>query len=296
MDFRQLETFVATVEHKNFSAAAESLYLAQPTVSTHIHALEKELHVRLIRRTSKHFEITPEGQRLYNYAVALLQLQRKAVHELDRSSTRGLHIGASSIPGQFILPRLLTVYREQIPDVHFEVQLADSIEIIQQVERGTLDVGLVGTQIRANCVFHPIAVDELVVVTPNTPPYQQMQADGWSMEVLFQSPFLMRAERSGTTLEMEKFLAKWGLSVDDLQVAARVNDAETLLNCVICGLGISIMSRRMAEPQAELGRLLMCPLEQQTLLRQLYLIYQKDDCLPELVQQFVSFAEKQLDT
>lgn len=295
MDFRQLETFVATVEHKNFSAAAESLYLAQPTVSAHIHALEKELHVRLIRRTSKHFEITPEGQRLYNYAVTLLQLQRKAVHELDRSGTRELHIGASSIPGQFILPKLLAAFREKMPGVRFEVRLSDSIEVVRQVERGALDVGLVGTQVRADCVFQPVAADELVIVTPNTSEYRQMQKAGWSMETLFQSPFLMRTEHSGTTVEMEKFLAKWGLSAADLHVVARLNDAEALINCVIYGLGISIMSRRMAEPQAKLGNLLICPLEHQTLLRQLYLIYQKDDCLPELVQHFVSFAEQELD-
>ena len=78
MDFRQLEAFVSTVEHKSFSAAAAALYLSQPTISSHVHSLEKELRVQLIHRTTKRFEVTSEGQRLYEYAVALLQLQIQA--------------------------------------------------------------------------------------------------------------------------------------------------------------------------------------------------------------------------
>ena len=294
MDFRQLETFAATVEHRSFSAAGESLYLAQPTVSAHIHALEKELHVRLIHRTSKQFEVTPEGQRLYQYAKSILQLQHKAVHELDRTKTRTLHIGASSIPGQYILPELLARYHEKEKEILFEVSLDDSTEIVERLERGTLDLGLVGTRTHARCVFHPVAADELVIATPNTPYYRKLQKEGWSMEALLRSPFLMRSGHSGTAVEWERFLAEQGVSGGDLQVVAHINDAEALLGCVMQGLGISVVSRRMAQPQAEQGKLLVCPLKQRKLVRQLYLIYPADDCLPDGVKDFIAFAEKEL--
>ena len=92
MEFRQLEAFVATVDHRSFSAAAEALYLSQPTISSHIQALEGELQTKLIRRTTKKFEITPEGQQLYEYAVALIRLQQKAVSELSNEDTRAMEI------------------------------------------------------------------------------------------------------------------------------------------------------------------------------------------------------------
>ena len=81
MDFRQLEAFIATVDHQSFSAAAEALYLSQPTISSYIHSLERELNTQLIRRTTKKFEVTVNGQQLYEYAVALLRLQQKAITE-----------------------------------------------------------------------------------------------------------------------------------------------------------------------------------------------------------------------
>ena len=89
MEFRQLEAFIATVEHRSFSAAAEALFLSQPTISSHIQALESELQTKLIRRTTKKFEVTPEGQQLYEYAVALIRLQQKAVSELSNTGVRG---------------------------------------------------------------------------------------------------------------------------------------------------------------------------------------------------------------
>ena len=138
MDFRQLEAFIATVDHQSFSAAAEALYLSQPTISSYIHSLERELNTQLIRRTTKKFEVTVNGQQLYEYAVALLRLQQKAITELSNTGVKELHIGTSSVPGQCILPGLLAGYRETSPSVNFRITNGDSLDIIQKVEAGTL--------------------------------------------------------------------------------------------------------------------------------------------------------------
>ena len=83
MDFRQLEAFIATVDHQSFSAAADALYLSQPTISSYIHSLERELNTQLIRRTTKKFEVTINGQQLYEYAVALLRLSSAVAGNSD---------------------------------------------------------------------------------------------------------------------------------------------------------------------------------------------------------------------
>ena len=83
MDIRQLEAFVYTVKYQSFSLAAQKLYLSQPTVSSHINNLEKELHTRLLKRTTKSLSVTPAGQTLYNYAAEILNLQQKAILELS---------------------------------------------------------------------------------------------------------------------------------------------------------------------------------------------------------------------
>ena len=244
MEFRQLEAFIATVDHRSFSAAAEALYLSQPTISSHIQALEGELQTKLIRRTTKKFEITQEGQQLYEYAVALIRLQQKAVSELSNTGVRELHIGASSVPGQCILPSILAGYRQTAPNANFRITNADSLDIIQKVESGTLDLGLVGMRTESkHCIFEPFATDELVIAAPNNTYFQNKYGNKFSMQLL-KEPMIMRTEQSGTKQEAERLLQHFGLNDQDLNIVASMNDAEALRNCIIQGLGISIVSHR----------------------------------------------------
>ena len=293
MDFRQLEAFVSTVEHKSFSAAAAALYLSQPTISSHVHSLEKELQVQLIHRTTKRFEVTSEGQRLYEYAVALLQLQKKAINELSDAPKKELHIGASSVPGQCILPQILGNYRQLCPDVCFQVVFSDSLDIIQQVSNGTLDIGLVGTTAESRCAFVPFVSDELVVAVPNTPHYQELISSRTPLSQLLKEPIIMRTDHSGTMRETQQFLQRLQISMDDLNIIAYMNDAAAIQNCVIQGLGVSIMSRQTVEASAQRGDLLMVPLGEHALLRKLYIVYRESEFLPRPSLDFIRFFAEQ---
>ncbi len=292
MEFRQLEAFVATVDHRSFSAAAEALYLSQPTISSHIQALESELQTKLIRRTTKKFEITPEGQQLYEYAVALIRLQQKAISEVSNSGIRELHIGASSVPGQCILPNLLSGYQETSPGVNFRITNADSLDIIQKVESGTLDLGLVGMKTESkHCVFEPFATDELVIAAPNTPYFREKYGTKFSHELL-KEPMIMRTEQSGTKQEAERLLQQLGLSEQDLNVVASMNDAEALRNCIIHGLGISIMSHRMVQAQERQGSLLIYKMGEYVTPRKFYLVYQDGPYLPKAAEAFIRYIRQ----
>ena len=293
MDFRQLEAFVSTVEHKSFSAAAAALYLSQPTISSHVHSLEKELRVQLIHRTTKRFEVTSEGQRLYEYAVALLQLQKKAINELSDAPKKELHIGASSVPGQCILPQILGNYRQLCPDVCFQVVFSDSLDIIQQVSNGTLDIGLVGTTAESRCAFVPFVSDELVVAVPNTPHYQELISSRTPLSQLLKEPIIMRTDHSGTMRETQQFLQRLQISMDDLNIIAYMNDAAAIQNCVIQGLGVSIMSRQTVAASAQRGDLLMVPLGEHALLRKLYIVYRESEFLPRTSLDFIRFFAEQ---
>jgi DNA-binding transcriptional LysR family regulator len=149
------------VESRAFQPRTK-LYLSQPTVSAHVRSLEKELQVRLIRRTTKEFEITAEGERLYEYAKSILLLRRKALHELSDIYKKELYIGVSSVPGQCILPRILSDYRRAAPDLQFHIVQSDSLDIIRKVTDGSINVGIVGTTAKSDCTFVPFVLDELV--------------------------------------------------------------------------------------------------------------------------------------
>ena len=224
MDIRQLEAFVYTVKYQSFSLAAQKLYLSQPTVSSHINNLEKELHTQLLKRTTKSLSVTPAGQTLYNYAAEILNLQQKAILELSDKNQKLLHIGVSSVPSLYLLPELLSAYHQEMPDVRFRTSCSDSLDVIRKVTDGTCDIGLVGTKISDTpCRFLPVTSDELVIAAPATPHFQACLELKDPVSMLLKEPFLLREDTSGTKQETLYYLKNRGLSLDDLNVIAVIS-------------------------------------------------------------------------
>lgn len=290
MDIRQLEVFASVVENKGFLSSAQKLHLSQSTVSTHIAALEKELNTELIRRTTRTFELTPDGERLYIYATDILALQQRALKELSGKSKKVLLIGTSSVPAQCIVPQLLAAFHQRLPEIRYEVVRADSIDIIEKVAAGRLDFGFVGTKTDVPCAFRPIASDELVVATPNTEAYRKQHKGHILPDMLLKSPFLMREETSGTVKETMRFLSGIGISEDDMNIVARIGDAELLRLCIVEGLGISVLSYRTVEDLIRQGRVLAFTLGENAFRRDLYVVYRKIKYLPESAKAFINFS------
>jgi DNA-binding transcriptional LysR family regulator len=203
-----------------------------------------------------------------------------------------LHIGTSSVPGLCILPRALAGYRKEAPEVNAFVAHSDSMDIIQQVENGTLDVGLVGRKTEGNCVFETIATDELVIAAPNNAYFREKYGDHVDLKELMKEPFIMRTEQSGTQYEAEQLLNKLGLSEKDLQIVAKVNDAHALQNYVIQGLGISLVSHRMVKAEALRGKMLVFPLGEYARQRSFYLVFQDGPYLPKSAIAFIRYMRE----
>lgn len=290
MEMRQLEIFVQVADSSGFLAAAEQLHLSQSTVSAGVAALEQELQTQLIRRTTRTFALTEAGQKLYAYAADILSLQRRARRELAGKSGQTLQLGASSVPGQCLLPPLLAACREKKPQLRFEVLHGDSEDLIDMVAAGRLDAGFVGTRTAAACVFVPLAEDELVLVTPAAPAFRRLQQRGAPLAELLRAPFLLRDERSGTMQETLRFFASAGIDPAQLNVAARIADAETLRLCVAQGMGVSVLSAGTVQELAQQGRVLTFSLGAHALRRSLYLVYRQRRFQPGAAEEFLAFA------
>lgn len=88
MDFKQIEAFVNVVRYKSFSRAADATFFTQPTISTHISILEKELGTKLLDRKGRIVEMTPQGRQFYKYAVEMVNTRAQAIDALDKDSDK----------------------------------------------------------------------------------------------------------------------------------------------------------------------------------------------------------------
>ena len=136
MDIKELEAFVYVVENCSFSRAAELLHLTQPTISSHISALERKLNIKLVVRTTKETYPSDAGKLLYRYAKEILQVRENAALALRNFSQEmkgTISIASSTVPSQYYLPHLLQHFREKYPDIAFNIQMEDSPKVAEMV-------------------------------------------------------------------------------------------------------------------------------------------------------------------
>ena len=290
MDFRQLKSFVAVVEYKSFSKAAEKLHSAQPTISTHVRTLEEELNTRLILRTTKSIEVTSQGWEAYRYAVKILDLRDRIMESCSPNSRNIVRLSASTIPATYLLPEILANYGQQVPDTYFIVNQTDSKAAIEAVRDGRCDVGMIGMPAsEEGVVCLPICTNRQILITPVTEEFLELQAQMRTpIARLLKEPIVLREK--GTKKFANHFLETVGIREDDLNVVARVNDQETVKNMVEKGMGVSLISEIAARDFIRGRRLLKFELPDYKMEQQIYLIYRDKFGTNPGIQRFAEFV------
>jgi len=292
MEFKQLTSFVAVVENLSFTKAAEKTYTSQPTISAHIRALEEELNTRLIIRSTKNIEITPKGWELYTCASHILELQNNLLSRWSDESKTLIHLGASTIPSAYILPEVLPLYGQLHPEVYFTVHQSDSEDIVSGMQDGLFDVGFIGQEY-SDDVFctEPFFHDRIVLITPVTEKFLELQKEPETpITELLKEPIILREKGSGSWKSADRFLKNYGIREDDLTVVARINDQESIKNLVAGGLGISLISEKAVKNFVDEKRILLFRLPRITAVRNLYLLYRRDENIPEPAKNFIRFV------
>ena len=278
MDIRRLEVFRKVVELKSFTKAAEAALLSQPTVSEHIRNLEEELGLKLVDRLGREAEATPVGRLLYSYAVRMTQLQQEALQAVARYNgalSGEVRIGASSLPGAYILPRLIGSFCRQHPEVKPVVQISGSRVIAAKIMEGEVDLGLVGAIWNERGLeWTGLFADTLVLAVP--PDHPLAARASVALGELANHPCILREQGSGTRKILARMLERQGLREGDLREAAVLGSNEAVREAVKAGVGMAVLSARSVAQDVQAGFLVALALEDATAERPIYLIQRKN--------------------
>lgn len=273
MDFDQLRTLLAVLEHGSFTRAAEALGLSQSTVSFHIKALESAAGGKLLDRGRDGVRPTERGELLRGYAERLWSLRGEAMAQLGAQSDgqRGrVVVAASTIPGEYLLPPHLANLRSTHPGVDVRVEISDSARAIAAVLAEECDLALVGRRPQDRRLqAEPFADDEVVLVALEAPDEEP------NMEWLRHMPLVLRGEGSGTRAAVAPLLADPSM---EQATAARitVGSTEAAKRCVLAGLGLSFMSRHAVADELATQRLRLVPLPGLPITRRFWAVYRRD--------------------
>lgn len=293
MDFKQLQSFITVVKYGSFTKAAEVLYSSQPTISSHIRNLEEELSTRLLVRTTKSLTITPRGMEFYEWAVNTIETRDILLRRWSDDAKRIIRLGTSTIPSAYILPEILPAFGEKNPNVYFIMNQSDSQGVIDGLLQGTYDVGFTGMPTEnelLECI--PFYEDRMVIITPVNEHFLAYESNpAPDLETLMQEPIILREKGSGSKKSADYFIESLGMTENDLNIIARINDQESIKNLVAGGLGISITSEKAAQNFEREKRILVFQLPENTSHRQLYIVHHKDYIYRDYMKAFIEYVK-----
>lgn len=297
MNLKQLEAFVQVAEGGSFSKAAKKLYLTQPTISAHVASLEKELNVRLFVRNTKEVSLSEDGKDLYKYARQMVDIEKKIDERFGTREEGGKHcitIAASTIPAQYLLPKVLMRFNEKYPEEQLKIMETDSAKVVTQIVEHMADVGFTGTVLeKKHCKYMPFYKDELVIITPNTEKYQKLKEHMTDdISWLLVEHVILREEGSGTRKEAEKQLKQAGVDLSNLDIIASIENQETIKKSVRQGMGISILSKLATADEAEAGYVLAFPIPKADKGRDINLVYNKNYQLSRSAERFIKVVKE----
>ncbi len=242
MELKYIEIFCAVVELKSFSKAAQLLHLTQPTISIHIKALEDEFKTKLLDRFGRTIRPTQDGEILYRYAKEIVNLKenaRLAMERLSGTMSGRLIIGASTIPGEYLLPRFLSQFKKAYPEVVPTLKIGDSRDIQESVLQGEVDLGIIGTQAKdKNIISRKFLADELILVAPCR--YKNSVLNRSELKTV---PLLIRETGSGSRASIEMHLNKAGVTLENLNIVAEIGSSQALIQAVKSGMGLAFTSK-----------------------------------------------------
>src|ERR671919_1078069 len=255
MDTRQLTAFCAVVDRRSFSQAAELLGVSQPAVSLQIRSLEERLGTQLIDRSGRRVEPTEAGSALYRGAQRLLALEEQLLEDVAAGEDGPLHgrleLGASSGPGETVLPVLLGEFQREHPDVHVALAVHDTQTIVHLVARRELELGVVGAARRHRGVaFEPFFRDEVILVCP---PGHRFAGRTIDLDELKGEPLIIMQEGAGVRQVIEDELRRAGVRLRELDVRLELGLQESVRSAVRAGYGVAFISRSAIESDLEAG-------------------------------------------
>lgn len=294
ISLKQLETFAAVVKYGSFTEAAARLYMAQSTVSSHIQLLESELDTTLFFRESKrHIRLTPEGERVYQYAKDILAKRDELLGDIFADSDNELTIGASTFPSRGIVAGLVSAFYKNSPPFTCDIRDGDSGEIQQMLLDGVIQVGFVGaSDNRHALIYEKIREDHLILIAPDTPYYASFKEQGLSGRDLLSEPMIFREPGSGTQKMIDNYLSAMDVSTRKVHVIARVSSPEVLKELVAEGVGVSIVSELTAKEYVDAGKILSFELAKEPLTRNIYMAYRKKGPRNKLANNFIAFVQQ----
>jgi DNA-binding transcriptional LysR family regulator len=274
---QQLRILKAVATEKNFTKAAEVLYLSQPSLSKQIKTLEKNLDILLINRENNKISLTENGKVFLQYSeriLALCEESCRALIDLKNGDRGNLTVGASQTIGTYLMPRVLALFAQNYPQIDLKVQVNSTRLIANNVLNREIDIAVVGGEIpnelKKNLSIKDFVEDELSLIISKSHPFAKKKKI--NKENLYYLNFITLNSNSTIRKFIDNILIQNGIETKQLKIIMQFNSIEGIKTAVSLGLGAAFVSSSAIEKEVELKTIEILKIENIRITRTLSII------------------------
>jgi DNA-binding transcriptional LysR family regulator len=274
---QQLRILKAVATEKNFTKAAEVLYLSQPSLSKQIKRLEKNLDILLINRENNKISLTENGKVFLQYSeriLALCEESCRALIDLKNGDRGNLTVGASQTIGTYLMPRVLALFAQNYPQIDLKVQVNSTRLIANNVLNREIDIAVVGGEIpnelKKNLTIKDFVEDELSLIISKSHPFAKKKKI--NKENLYYLNFITLNSNSTIRKFIDNILIQNGIETKQLKIIMQFNSIEGIKTAVSLGLGAAFVSSSAIEKEVELKTIEILKIENIRITRTLSII------------------------
>ena len=274
---QQLRILKAVATEKNFTKAAEVLYLSQPSLSKQIKTLEKNLDILLINREKNKISLTENGKVFLQYSeriLALCEESCRALIDVKNGDRGNLTVGASQTIGTYLMPRVLALFAQNYPQIDLKVQVNSTRLIANHVLNREIDIAVVGGEIpdelKKNLMIKDFVEDELSLIISKSHPFAKKKKI--NKENLYYLNFITLNSNSTIRKFIDNILMQNKIETKQLKIVMQFNSIEGIKTAVSLGLGAAFVSSSAIEKELELKTIKILKIENIRITRTLSII------------------------
>ncbi len=288
--------FLEVARQLSFTKASEMLFLSQPAISKNIQSLENDYKAKLFERKGYKIELTTIGMLLYEKLLEVKNIQDQTDFEIsfikNKLQAKGvLKLGASTTVALYILPKILSAFHKQYPQVEISLLNRNSEIVLQALIEQSINIGIIeGPPKTKKVEFLPFITDDVIAVCSSKSYLAKNK--NYTLKEMPNIPIVLREKGSGTLEALAESLKKVKLKLQDLNVKVRLGGTEALKNFLLEADCLGFLPRRSISKELRNVDLTEINIEGISIQRKFYFIQRKSEPVGELNKSFVKFAKR----
>lgn len=274
---RKIITLLTLVNVGNYTQTAKVLSLTQPAVTNHIKQLEEEFGIKIFYKNKRELKLTLEGEILIEYAKKAVSLSDKAQRAIDdhKKSIKRFTVGITQTLGEYLISPIFARYCNEHPDVHINIITDNAKNIYNKLSTYELDWAIVEDSI-PNKDYTSILLDTDYLCLVVSPKHKFANRKSVELYELKQERFILRSRNAGTRLLFENHLLRHSENIRNFNIIIEIDNITAIKELVASNLGVTIMSYSACRDEEAAGKLLVVPIKNFNMVREINMVYHKD--------------------